>query len=228
MTAATATRWVPKPVPPAPTPDEAAEALAAAEDALIRWIADSEDRTRAAETAAAELAEAEAVAGDEAFETPDDLDQLGEDLVRRRAQLEVSHRAVEAARGRVDAARRSVLVARAGDLRARVRRLREVAEVRQARTDALLAEVGSFERTTYAVPVHLGIVGAAPAGAIPLTQRMRLCADWLNGQADEFDRLAESSTPEQLAVVVNRPAPPVEPVEATAIAEADSAELVGP
>lgn len=213
MTAVAESRWVRKPVPAKPTPDEAAEALAAAEAALGQWIADSEERTRAAEVAAAELAEAEAVAGDAAYETPDNLDQLGEDLARRRVQLEVSHRAVEAARARVDAARREVLTARAVDVRTRADRLRAVAAARQVRTDQLLAEANAFELTRFTVAPYIGGVGANPPAPVPLTQRMINRATWLDSQADELVRFAEAANPEQLAAAVARPASPVDTVE---------------
>lgn len=215
MTAVTGSRWVLKPVPPKPTPAEATEALAAAEEALARWVADSDERTRAAEVAAAELAEAEAVAGDAAYETPDNLDQLGEDLVRRRAQLEVSHRAVEAARGRVDAARRSVLTARAVDARTRADQLRTVAAARQARTDQMLAELNAFEQTRFTANPY-----ADSGTPMPLTKRMLHRAEWLDGQADDLGRFAETAQPEQLAAAVARPTLPVDAIEAAALTDA--------
>ncbi|MEV4511381.1 hypothetical protein AB0K00_20690 [Dactylosporangium sp. NPDC049525] len=205
MTTATGTRWALKQVPPPPTPEEAAEALASAEAALDRWIADSDERNRAAEAAAAELAEAEAVAGDAAYETPDDLDQLGEDLIRRRAQVEISHRAVTAARARVDAARREVLTARAVDVRTRANRLRAVAAARQARTDQLIAEVDAFEQTRFTVASYGLLVGSPPPPPMPLTSRMLRRAEWLDGQADELVRSAEAADPERLAAAVARP-----------------------
>ncbi|MGI5179547.1 hypothetical protein ACQEVZ_24770 [Dactylosporangium sp. CA-152071] len=216
----TESRWVLKPVPPKPTPDEAAEALAAAESSLSRWTADSDERTRAAEVAAAELAEAEAVAGDAAYETPDNLDQLGDDLIRRRTQLEVSHRAVTAAHGRVDVARREVLTARALDARTRADRLRSVAAARQARTDQLIAEVNAFEQTSFTASPFTD--SAAP---MPLTKRMLHRAEWLDGQADDLARAAETANREQLAAAVARPPLPLEAVEEQAFGSAfDSTE----
>ncbi|GAA1550412.1 hypothetical protein GCM10009827_083850 [Dactylosporangium maewongense] len=210
------TRWTRKPVPAPPTVDEATQALAAAEAKLAAWTADAADREHAAEVAAAELAEAEAVAGDEAFETPTNLAELGEDLIRRRTHLEVSHRAVTAARARVADAQRGLLLARAEDARARARQLRDIASVRAARTAALLDELNGFERTTYTVAPWSPMVGGAPGAPMPLTQQTRNRADWLDGQADELDRFAEDGSAEQVAAAVARPAVPADAVEADA------------
>ena len=218
-TAERSARWVRKPDPAPMTVEEASEALTAAEASLQRWTDDAAERTRAAEVAAAELADAEACAGDAAYETPDDLDQLSKDLVQRRTQVEVSHRAVDAAKGRLEQAQRDLLAASAEQIAARSRRLLEAVAARQARTDQLLAELNAWERTRFSVPGVVAMVGALGSAPVPLTQLLRNRAGWLDAQAVDLRTRAESATGDQLAALVARPPIPEIDIETAALAD---------
>lgn len=202
-----------KPVLPPPTLEAAAAALADAETALQRWTTDAENRGRLAEQAAADLAEAQSVAGDAAYETPANLESLSADLVRRRAELEVSHSAAAAAQNRVDDARRALLLARADDVAARAARLREVAAARQAHTDKLLAVLNAHERTQFRAGDHTSMLPSV----VPLTQRLLDRASWLDGQARELRSTAGGGNPAQVAAVLGRPVPQID-IEAEALA----------
>lgn len=201
---------------------DAAVALAEAEAKLTAWLAAGEEKTRAAEAAAAGLAEHEARIGTDLLDDPGGLDAATDDLLRLRAEQEVAHRAAAAAAEQVDQARRQVLSARAEGLRRRAEVLREVAAARRARTDQLLAELREHERVAYGIDMLRSDQGSVwqPRS---FTDLVVAEAAVLDKRAAGLAALAASGTAEQVAQAVDRAEPDLRPVEVDALTGAADA-----
>jgi hypothetical protein len=217
------------------TAAEASAALATAEELVARWSGEAQEKTRTAERLAVELAEAEALAGEEAVGDEDDdtfeddaqlaarISTVTDALARARLEQDVAAKAAQVAAERLDGACRAALQARAEALRARVAELRATAAVRQARTGQLLAELERFERTGYAVAPRSTFDGQTVPGTWTLTRQIMGRADWLAGQADEVVRVAVNGSPDEVRSALARPMPEILEVERYAL---DAAEPV--
>ena len=183
--------------------DEAMAALTDAEKLLERWTSDAADRVRASEVLAAELAEAQARAGDDLLDDEDEaaVSRLAESLSRKQTEqglaVEAGHRAAE----RLAGVRRDVLKARGAVVRSRAEALRETATARQARADQLLAELAEFEGVAFGPAARPDALGLAGVGFTPmtLTQRVKRRAEWLVNEAEHLEHLAAHGADAEVA-----------------------------
>ena len=206
--------------------DDAAAALDAAEATLTQWSGEAADKAHAAEVLAAELAEAQARAGDDLLDAEDAeedqaaVTQIAERLLRLQTEQRLAVQAAERAAERLAVVRREVLLARAGSLRPRAAQLREAAATRQARTDQLLAELADFERVPFGpVATHsaLGVAGA-PMTPNTLTQQVLRRAQWLEDHAGWLEITAAQGAQDQVLAAVNQPVPERVEVESAVFA----------
>lgn len=191
--------------------DDAAGMLAEAEQTLARWTDEAAAKTRAAEAAAAQQAEAEARSGVDALDDPGAVGDIADQLIRLRTEQDVAHRAARAAAERLEESRRDLLRTRAGVVRDRAARLREVAAERQKRTDELLDALERHEGPRYVAPASgLTLTGGSK---LPLTTVVLRGATSLETWATETEQRADTDTPDQLMYHLGRPMPEPLPAE---------------
>jgi hypothetical protein len=197
--------------------EEATAALADAEGLLERWTSGVSNKQREAEVLAAELAEAQARAGDDLLDDEDEdaITRIAEALRIKQVEQGVAAQAAERASERLCGIRREVLQARGAVLLLRAEALRDAAAARQARTDQLLAELADFEGVDMGPVRRSDSLGVVSAGFTPmtLTQRTLKRAQWLTDHARGHREVAEQGTDDQVAQWVNQGVPPRDEVE---------------
>ncbi|MDQ7910786.1 hypothetical protein RB614_40475 [Phytohabitans sp. ZYX-F-186] len=208
----------PAPEPPKPPSLESTlELLASAEAAVSQSAAMAESKTHEAERLALQLAEAQALAAEDALANPEAIGQITQQLRQLQAEQDLAHQAAELAMVKVDDARRGVVAAKVEAIRARGRRLREVAEIRRARTAELLAGVQAFEGCLYAPAVTW--TGGGEHRAVSISQKIENRAGWLDREARDLEqKLQRAESAQQLAKLASKGMPEETDAERIALA----------
>lgn len=195
---------------------------------LLAEVTDAENRISYWETEAqtrqAHLAEVEATGVVDALADPETADATADRMAVARASADLSNNTLAAARTALVEAQRAVFRGRAAEMRAEAQAKRDEAAVRQAKTNALLAELEEWEDGAVYLAYHYRLVSTWTLGRpwkMPLTQRIEGEAVNLDHQAavwdDRADRGDLGNFPGWVRLAAAESAPPV-------LEEAEAAE----